>query len=361
MKFVQKSVLSALLLSGVFFASQASAYVLDFENYISGTNTYAQGTVPDGTAATVYTYQHTLSSACGTISLNSDWSDWGSLYGRPVSWSWSGGFTISNVNAEDTTNPRTSEGKSNGAYVYTNNTYAAAAGAGNYPADGYNITVSGAESSASYAVMFGSSARGTTGGTVTFENPVSVTAFDFTNTVGALNVVTFGDTFSAKANPNNWAAVIVRGWNPDGILVGQKTLLLYDYLTENRMVTDWTEASLENITLKVFDAAFFGVDASDSSYVELAADMNAADTLKDFSTLTERYAVGDYGSFQNVSKLTFSFDGSDEGNWGFNFPTYFALDNLRYDYDLPPEAPLPEPSAWLLALLFLPILWKKKK
>lgn len=360
MKNIQKIFAAGMLLSGAFLVSNVSAYVLDFENYVSGTNTYAQGSVPEGTSETSYVYTHSFNSACGTISLNSDWADWGTLYGRPVSWSWNGGFTISNVNAEDTTNSRTSaDGKSNGAYAYSSNTYAAVAGAANYPTEGYGITVSGSQNSAGYAVMLGSATRGTVGGTVTFENSVSLKSLDFTNPAGALNIVTYGSNFNELASEDNWAAVIVRGWNSDGILVGQKTMMLYDYLTGENMVTNWTEASFENISLHVLDAEYFGTTATDPNYLEIKETVENAAASNDFSTLVSLYSAADYGSFKDVSKLTFSFDGSDYGNWGLNFPAYFALDNLTYEYSLPSDA-LPEPAAWILCLLGLLLLPVRK-
>ncbi|MBE6427076.1 MAG: DUF4465 domain-containing protein [Planctomycetaceae bacterium] len=379
-KFLQMS--SALLVTAgaVFFsavpASAAVEYTLGFENYVSGTNTFFQGTVPAGTTEGNYSCQHEFNAPFGTISLNSEMANWGVLYpgfGYADSWSWGGGFTISNVNAENTVNDRTivSGGEILAAPNYTSSNYfGAVAGTTNYPNENYSVTVGGSNGSDSYAVLFGSSAAGTTGGTISFEKPVSLKSLDFTNTVTVLAIDAFGDQFSAKASENNWAALIVQGWNSDGVQVGQKVLMLHDYLLGNDTVDEWVTIDFENFETKVYDAQYYGVDASDADYQKMLEDVASGI----FSANDLPY-LADGGSFTDISSLTFTFNGSDAGQWGLNFPVYAALDDLVFswlgetDPDVPvipgePMAPgtnVPEPASWLLLVLAAALGYRKVK
>ena len=357
-----KKILFFLFLAVAVLAGSASVYAavftLGFENYVPGTNTYYQGSVPADIDEDeyAYTYPMAFKTAAGKITLNSDWADWG-IYYEPYFpyWAWNGGFTISNISAENTTEPRTVTGttgkiESNGNYVYSGNQYAAVAGTTNYPNDGYGVTVSGANSSDSYAILFGSSYRGVTGGTITFEMPVDIQALSYTNALGALNIVTFGDSFSAKASNGNWQALIVQGIDEEGKLTGNQVLMLADYLQGNSIVTDWQTADFADVTTKVYDAAYYGVDESSADYQALKQNVESGQT----DDYLGNPILADFGDFEGVKSLLFYFDGSDEGQWGFNFPVYAALDNLVFFADVPDPNAVPEPAAWaLLALGFL--------
>ena len=332
-KFVQMNSVLLVTAGLIFFsavpASAAVEYTLGFENYVSGTNTFFQGTVPAGTTEGNYSCQHEFNAPFGTISLNSEMANWGVLYpgfGYADSWSWGGGFTISNVNAENTVNDRTivSGGEILAAPNYTSSNYfGAVAGTTNYPNENYSVTVGGSNGSDSYAVLFGSS-----------------------------------------------AALIVQGWNSDGVQVGQKVLMLHDYLLGNETVDEWVTIDFENFETKVYDAQYYGVDASDADYQKMLEDVASGI----FSANDLPY-LADGGSFADISSLTFTFNGSDAGQWGLNFPVYAALDDLVFswlgetDPDVPvipgePMAPgtnVPEPASWLLLVLAAALGYRKVK
>jgi len=342
------------LLFGLSVPAHAAVYTLGFENYVSGTNTYSQGTVPTGTTAATYTYTHTFPTDAGKITLNSEWSNWGALYPGyypDPSWSWGGGFTISNISQENTDSPRIVNGKANTNYAYSGNQYAATASVTNYPTADYGITVSGANSSTSYAILYGSSERGTEGGTISFENPVGIQSLSYTNTLNALNILTYGDAFTQKASSDQWEAVIVQGIGSDGKLAGNQVLMLTDYLKESSIVTEWQTASFENVATKVYDAAYYGVEPENPDYQALKQNVEAGQT----DEYLGNPILANFGNFEDVKELVFYFDGSDEGAYGFNFPVYAAIDDLILKYaDAPqPTSSVPEPATWVLLVLGL--------
>jgi len=365
---------AVFLLSAVSVSVSAATVecTLDFENYVTGTNTYFQGTVPAGTSGGNYAGLHTIQTAAGSVTLTTDWANWGLLYpgyGYADAWSWGGGFTVSGVNAENTSAPRTTTAngivQANGAYVHSSNDFAAVAGTTNYPDANYGLTVSGANGSSGYAILFGSADQATNGGTISFSQPISLTSIDYTNTVGVLAVETFGDTFSQKASDGNWAALIMQGWNAAGEQVGQKVLMLHDYLVGDSIVDSWMTADLENFETKLYDPRYYGVDASDADYQQMVEDVANGIFLANGVPY-----LADAGTFEDISSLTFTFNGSDAGMWGLNFPTYAALDDLVFSYlgeaidpddpNVPPIVPpvgpgvetnVPEPAGWLLLVL----------
>ena len=366
------SVSAGAILHAVSVSAATVECTLDFENYVTGTNTYFQGTVPAGTSGGNYAGAHSIQTAAGTVTLSTDWANWGTLYpgyGYADAWSWGGGFTISNMNAENTSQPRTTTVSgsvlANTDYVHSGNEFAAVAGSTNYPNANYGVTVSGANGSSGYAVLFGSSDSAISGGTLSFSQPVSLKAIDYTNTVGVLAVETFGDTFSQKASDGNWAALIMQGWNAAGEQVGQKVLMLHDYLVGDSIVDSWMTADLENFETKLYDPRYYGVDASDADYQQMVEDVANGIFLANGVPY-----LADAGTFEDISSLTFTFNGSDAGMWGLNFPTYAALDDLVFSYlgeaidpddpNVPPIVPpvgpgvetnVPEPAGWLLLVL----------
>lgn len=375
MKFNLRSIGRSIFFAGALAISAipsvwAGTYSLDFEGAVTGTNAIAKGTVPAGSTESSWSCTHSIAvGTFGNVTLTSDWANWGALYpgsyANPT-WSWNGGFALSNVNAEDASNSRTSGGKANFAYAYdtysgTTNTYAAVAGASGYPTDGFDLTVSGAGGSSTYAVLLGSSARGTVGGTISFAHPVALQSLAYANTAGALMIGTYGSSFSQKASDGNWAGVVMRGWDAAGRLVGQKVLMLYDYLgAGSGMVTDWATAALTgDLALNHYAVEYYGDQATFDS---INSSLQTASQTSDFDSVKELQSIADFGTFADVSSLTFSFDGSDAGQWGLNFPTYFALDDLVFTYGSDPPVPptpgvtgLPEPSAFWLLLLAVPL------
>lgn len=330
----------------------AAVFTLGFENYVPGTNTYVQGSVPEGVTGTSYIYPFVFQTPAGNITLGSNWENWGAAYPDwypDPYWAWNAGFTISNISQEDTTSPRLDDaGKANSAYsTYSSNTYAAVAGTENYPASNFGVTVSGANSSSSYAILFGSADREVAGGTISFENPVDLQSLSFTNALGALSIVTFGNTFAAKVSDGNWQALIVQGIDAEGKLTGNQVIMLADYLQGNSIVTDWQTADFTDVTTKVYDAAYYGVDAGNADYQALKQNVESGQT----DDYLGNPILADFGDFEGVKSLLFYFDGSDEGAWGFNFPVYAALDNLVFFADVPDPNAVPEPAAWALLIL----------
>lgn len=78
-----------------------------------------------------------------------------------------------------------------------------------------------------------------------------------------------------------------------------------------------------------FRLTIIGLDANDeeTGKVEfLLADYRFEDNTKDY--IVDTWERVDLSSLGTVSKLAFSLESSDTGEWGMNTPAYFAFDNL---------------------------------
>lgn len=156
--------------------------------------------------------------------------------------------------------------------------------------------------STNYAVAYSSSA------TIAFPEPVTVSGFRIANTTYAFAIMTETDPngFSSPLGPGDWFSVTATG-SLDGNVVAAAEFLLAD----------------------LRGGAPVGV-RSDWSWFDLAA-------------------------LGTIDSLSFSFAGSDVGDFGLNTPAYFAMDNLTYA--------VPEPSGLLLAACGAAgcIAWRRRK
>ncbi|NBD37271.1 MAG: DUF4465 domain-containing protein, partial [Verrucomicrobia bacterium] len=124
-------------------------------------------------------------------------------------------------------------------------------------------------------------------------------------------------------------------------------------------VTNTTYAALSMRDGDAFAKQFGGADGSDPDYFRLTiegldgtatvtgavefylADFRFADDARD--TIVETWEEVDLSALgSGVAELRFSLDSSDEGEFGMNTPSYFAMDDLAF-------AAVPEPS--VLAVL----------
>lgn len=78
-----------------------------------------------------------------------------------------------------------------------------------------------------------------------------------------------------------------------------------------------------------FRVVISGLDEYDmptASVIFYLADFRSADNSEDY--IVDSWEEVDLTALGTVQKITFSFESSDEGEWGMNTPAYFAFDNL---------------------------------
>ena len=151
----------------------------------------------------------------------------------------------------------------------------------------YAAKPGGGQQSTNYAVAYSSAA------TIVFPEPVTVSGFQIANTTYTYGIMTETDPngFSVPLGPSGWFSVTASG-SRNGSPVG----------------------SVE----------FFLADLRGASPVGVRSGWNWFDL----------------GGLDTVDSLSFSFAGSDVGDYGLNTPAYFAMDNLTYA--------VPEPSGFVL-------------
>lgn len=186
---------------------------------------------------------------------------------------------------------------------------------GNFTNQYAAITGTGVGGSGIYAVAYS--------GASTFINLPSgylATSVYLTNTTYAHETMRLGDGFSKKFGG-------VSGTDPDFFRL---TLTGYDQLQS-------PGSAVGSITGQIQFAL---------------ADFTFADSSLDY--LISQWTFVNLSGLGTARSIRFSFDSSDQGPWGINTPTYFALDNLFL-------TAVPEPSSGLLVLLAASVLMKRRK
>ncbi|MCM1504446.1 MAG: DUF4465 domain-containing protein [Muribaculum sp.] len=125
---------------------------------------------------------------------------------------------------------------------------------------------------------------------MTFESPVKIKSLWLNNTDYVYNTIKDGDSFAKKFEKGDWFLLTIEGYDVisgESEAVYSKTFYLADYRADlpadYYIVSDWTLCD-----------AFVNSDLS-------------------------------------VRKLVFKLSSSDVGAYGVNTPTYFALDDLKFD------------------------------
>ncbi len=115
-----------------------------------------------------------------------------------------------------------------------------------------------------------------------FEKEVTVESMMITNTTYAALAMRDGSQFSQPLDSGDWYEVTIVGYM-DTVEVSSKSFMLADFTspdsTEHYIQKDWLKAELD---------------------------------------------------FNAVNKITFTFDGSDQGQYGLNTPKYVAIDNIIF-------------------------------
>jgi len=183
--------------------------------------------------------------------------------------------------------------------TYSSRTDSTTAGFGNqYSA----IAGGGADGSANYAVTYHDAFAATPTDVVTFDVPSIVGGAQITNTTYAALSMQNGDGFAKKfggatGDDADFLKLSIVGWNAANQATGSVDFYLADY--------------------------------------------RSADSAADY--IVREWSFVNLTSLGVVSKLTFDFASSDNGPFGINTPTYFALDDLDV-------TAVPEPSTVALLL-----------
>lgn len=139
--------------------------------------------------------------------------------------------------------------------------------------DANKSAAGGAYAGKNYVVWY---EDGFSGNTVKLNTPAVVPGFYVCNNVYALNSMKNGDNFAGEPFKQGDFFKLIIGGKLNGVAVN--TTVEFFLGQDTQFVTDWT-------------------------YVDLS-------------------------KLGKVDELTFSFDGSRQGDWGLNTPTYFCFDNL---------------------------------
>jgi hypothetical protein len=126
----------------------------------------------------------------------------------------------------------------------------------------------------------GNFAIGKSGSEITVNGTATFSTIEVSNNSYAAYSMTNGDNFSKQFTSNDWFELTVEGFN-DEISTG---------------------------TIKVM----------------------LADSLDSVPMILETWQTVDISSLGEVSKLTFTLNSSDVGDYGMNTPSFFAMDNLLY-------------------------------
>lgn len=142
------------------------------------------------------------------------------------------------------------------------------------------IAQSGADASSSYAVFYSSN------DSIKFSSEVDMESIMLCNNAYTYNSMLNGDSFSKKfggidGTDEDYFKVIVSLFEDDGDFIGDAEFYLADFRGDaDYIVSEWTKLDLS--------------------------------------------------TYEDVSYMKFSFESTDNGNWGMNTPGYFCIDNIAY-------------------------------
>lgn len=148
------------------------------------------------------------------------------------------------------------------------------------------------------------------------------------------------------------------------------TVISYSTLTDltgtSAMITNTTYAGLSMTNGDAFAKKFGGATGDDADWFLLTitgyaggsetgtvefylADFRDVDNANDY--IIDQWTSVDFSSLGSVEELQFSMTSSDNGDFGMNTPSYFAIDNV----------PVPEPSSVLLAFSSLGLALRRRR
>lgn len=203
-----------------------------------------------------------------------------------------GGFTLSNGGSNSATFSNVYTDFGGGFYgwngfSYSNVTDVTTAGFGNQYA---SYAGSGANSSAKYAVFYPT-------GIITFQNAAQVDSVKLTNTTYTALSMLNGDAYAKQFGSTMDANGVVDGTNGEDFL---RVWIIG--MNDQMLATDSVEFYL--------------------------ADYRFSNNTEDY--ILNTWENVDLSSLGFVKHLAFKFESSDEGQWGINTPTYFAMDDLHF-------------------------------
>ncbi len=134
-------------------------------------------------------------------------------------------------------------------------------------------------------------------------------------------------------------------------------------------ITNTTYTALDMLNGSGFSKKFGGVDGNDADWFKLTissfsvgiptgkaidfylADFRFADNAQDY--ILDDWTLVDFSALGSADELRFSLSSSDNGDFGMNTPSFFAIDNVL--------TAVPEPSTALAALLGFGICLRRKR
>ena len=153
----------------------------------------------------------------------------------------------------------------------------------------------------------------------------------------------------------------------------ESTIIKLDALTDltglGAYFTNTTYAALDMLNGSGFSKKFGGADGTDADWFKLTisgyiggsatgnavdfylADFRSANSADDYILNEWKYV--DFTALGSADELRFSLSSSDNGAYGMNTPSFFAIDNVL--------SPVPEPSSALVAMLGLGLCLRRKR
>ena len=185
----------------------------------------------------------------------------------------SGGFTIDIATFN---NYFDSEWSAWSGFAYSNTTDIETPGWSN---ESSAYIASGGDSKNIYAVSYVSGESST----ITFDFEVNLVAAKFTNSTYAYHTISNGDFYASPFTEGDWFKLTLTGYNESDTEAGEVEYYLADFRDGSNYITDsWTRVDL--------------------------------------------------GTLRGVSKIVFTLESSDIGDWGMNTPAYFCMDDLEIEY-----------------------------
>ncbi len=126
----------------------------------------------------------------------------------------------------------------------------------------------------------------------------------------------------------------------NGFYANNTTYAALAILNGNGPATAFTTGDWFTLTIEGFDSGSTSQGTVDFSLADFAS-YSDGDNKEDFM-VTDWTFVDLSGLGENVSSIQFSLSSSDNGDWGMNTPSYFAMDDLQA---------VPEPASALLGIL----------
>jgi hypothetical protein len=134
-------------------------------------------------------------------------------------------------------------------------------------------------------------------------------------------------------------------------------------------ITNTTYVALDMLNGSGFSKKFGGVSGNDADWLKLTitgfsggiptgnaidfylADYRFANNAQDY--VVSDWTLVDFTALGSADELRFTMSSSDNGTYGMNTPSFFAIDNVL--------APVPEPSSALVSLLGLGLCLRRKR